>query len=624
MESVKNDATPVEKKHQVDEIVCPACGHFTGVYERCPRCGTYLPKRASLKFFKFFSLALAIFGLFFLYLWARNQELTPIKINSITETMNFAYVRINGVVTRDARVTYDEFANVKRPSYVTFNVSDDTGDIRVTAYKKVVEELIKEDLLPCVGDLVEMDGQLRVRGTNISITLQTIKQYKLTKAPAEPIELEDLGEEYVDKNVQIKGKIVNILEPREGSRAPHTLVIKDDTTSASMVFWNDVADALKAQASFKVGAAIVAKVTVGEHRNQIQLSLKNASDIEFKDEPTTTETPVQAMTISEVGKQAQNAIVKLDGNVVSLRDFNGGRKGFFRDETGSVEIVFWNNEFQEDLSFLEKIMPGKRLQVTAKVNFYRDKVQVHPLGIKNTKIVERKITEKKLSEVNKDDINQVVIITGTILNKIHLQPGIKLILKDEENHKMGVMLFNRIFQNSQVAMEMKENDIVYIKGIVQEHKELLQVQPETIHDIRIVGHETVKPVEIVPDIPKVDESAPAVPSTKELKSEVTTAPTDSVDLSNVDQVKDHIGKQVTVQAIVVSQDILPNGLIALSLYGETSNILLIISDELFHQNVEKVAQCMEGVEIKVTGRVTVYNDTPQITLENIDHLVVLP
>lgn len=74
MESVKNDATPVEKKHQVDEIVCPACGHFTGVYERCPRCGTYLPKRASLKFFKFFFPCIGHFwSILFIFMGSQSR-----------------------------------------------------------------------------------------------------------------------------------------------------------------------------------------------------------------------------------------------------------------------------------------------------------------------------------------------------------------------------------------------------------------------------------------------------------------------------------------------------------------------------------------------------------------------
>lgn len=530
MESAKTEATKSSDNNiPVDTTVCPACGHFVGVYERCPRCGTYLPKRTSLKFFKFFSLFLAIFGLFFLYLWVLNQKLPTIKISTISETMNFAYVHLTGVVSRDAQVYYDEFDNgIKRPSRIGFTMQDETGSIYVGAFKTVAEQMIEKNILPAAGDKVDIEGQLKVKGNNINITIQAIDQIQLQEAEAVSLALKDIDNEYLDKAVKIKGEIVNIREPREGSRAPYTMLVSDGATSVSMVFWNRVAQALSN--TMKVGSKITAKVTVGMYNGQPQLKLTKAQDITFdeakkdavQEVAPTKNTEAVLMKVADVATKAQDSLVRLEGVLVAYNEFSGGYKGYFRDDSGSIEIIFWNNEFKDAPAFLKQMKVGVRLNFVAKVNFHKGKVQVHPCGVKNTTI-----------------------------------------LKDEKPTEIAK-----------------------------------QVQ--------------------TPVVDKKETSVVAVPE----KEAVT--PTDSIELADLTQVQEHLQKRVTIVATILQVDVLPNGLYAFTIVDNKDNSLLLIVHEKQYEEAEaKFQACKENVKIKVTGKATVYNNTPQISLQNVNELIIV-
>lgn len=527
MESAKTEASnPIDNNIPVDTTVCPACGHFVGVYERCPRCGTYLPKRTSLKFFKFFSLFLAIFGLFFLYLWVLNQKLPTIKISTISETMNFAYVHLTGVVSRDAQIYYDEFDNgIKRPSRITFTMNDETGSISVGAFKTVAEQMIEKNILPAAGDKIDVEGQLKVKGNYINITIQAIDQIQLQEAEAVSLALKDIDNEYLDKAVKIKGEVINIREPREGSRAPYTMLISDGAASVSMVFWNSVAEALSN--NMKVGSKVTAKVTVGMYNGQPQLKLTNAQDITFEDvkkdavqEVVTKNTEAVLMKVADVATKAQDSLVRLEGVVVAFNEFSGGYKGYFKDDSGSIEIVFWRNEFKDNPDFLKQIKVGVRLNFVAKVNFHKGKVQVHPCGVNNTTI-----------------------------------------LKEE------------------------------------------------------------KPIATPAQTPVVAEKATSVVAVPE-KEAVT--PTDSIELADLTQVQENLQKRVTVVATILQVDVLPNGLYAFTIIDNKDNsLLLIVHEKLYEEAEAKFQACKENVKIKVTGKATVYNNNPQISLQNANELIIL-
>ena len=78
------------------DITCPSCGRFTGTYTTCPSCGAPVEKRMRILVFRWGAGGVAVLGLLLLYLAAVYSDIEPIKANEVTETMNFAFVRVTG------------------------------------------------------------------------------------------------------------------------------------------------------------------------------------------------------------------------------------------------------------------------------------------------------------------------------------------------------------------------------------------------------------------------------------------------------------------------------------------------------------------------------------------------
>lgn len=104
---------------------------------------------------KVIAVLLATVGLGLLYVAARHRDPPVVQIREITPVMNFAHVRIIGIVPKRAYIGKDG-------DYVSFSVEDESGQIRIAAYRDVARKLIASKRLPEAGDLIEVRGSLSV------------------------------------------------------------------------------------------------------------------------------------------------------------------------------------------------------------------------------------------------------------------------------------------------------------------------------------------------------------------------------------------------------------------------------------------------------------------------------
>ena len=157
---------------------CPSCGRDTGANELCPHCGADLKRRLQIRTFGILAIVVAVVGV------ARACSSSPrarpfptVKISDITSTSNYAYVQINGVVSRGPNYNPDAQS-------ITFWVRDDSGEIMVSAFRDQTQELIAADRVPAPGDTIALQGTLRVRDETPSLTIDSADAVKLTRATA--------------------------------------------------------------------------------------------------------------------------------------------------------------------------------------------------------------------------------------------------------------------------------------------------------------------------------------------------------------------------------------------------------------------------------------------------------
>ncbi len=158
-----------------EEVFCPKCRRYVGTLEKCPYCRARVPTRLSVRVLKWGGLALAIFGILFLYVDLHTtriivKETPTVKISELTPMMNYANVYITGKAAVVIFYDYD--------SHIWMNVVDldnENADIGITVYDSETKRLIEmekqrlaqgssEPKFPAAGDILTVRGAPVVRG----------------------------------------------------------------------------------------------------------------------------------------------------------------------------------------------------------------------------------------------------------------------------------------------------------------------------------------------------------------------------------------------------------------------------------------------------------------------------
>lgn len=372
--------------YQPDDIRCPKCGHFVGALTRCPNCKARVPKRMSVRAVRMAAIVLGVVGLFLLYLMARHREIPLVRIADIQPMMNFAYVRIEGTVSGDARL-YREGDRVRS---LRFFVDDGTGEIPVTVYRAQAQTLLEEDRIPRAGDRVEAAGSLSVSADdNIQLRLQVPSQLVLERAKVESTPLSAITSDLENQPVEVVGRIVAVAPPPEGTRRPWNVRIGDDEVTQTLIFWGDVYDRIEGRERLQPGQRVRARATVETHRNRPQLKVLTGRDLVFLDgeEPTPTgdkpeparrepsaypKTPIGDITADHRGRR-----VTVEGVVTDAFSPSPGSRAPHRltleADGKTLDVIFW-----EAVAGRLRGLPGNGLLVEAggTIDEYKGRLQL--------------------------------------------------------------------------------------------------------------------------------------------------------------------------------------------------------------------------------------------------------
>ncbi len=166
------------KKDSQNGGLCPACNRYIGSISTCPYCDVEIPKPPLIRGLHTVAVLLATVGLFLLYITAINHNPQLVEVADITPAMNFAHVRMNGIVQRKPYIS-------RNKDYLSFRIHDPSGEIKIIARHKTAEILIGTKKLPAKGERVEARGNLHASAHDAYLEIQlpehlTIKQQKQT------------------------------------------------------------------------------------------------------------------------------------------------------------------------------------------------------------------------------------------------------------------------------------------------------------------------------------------------------------------------------------------------------------------------------------------------------------
>src|SRR5512140_3365285 len=190
---------------------CPSCGRDSGSNEICPHCGADLKHRLRIRNVGLASIVVAFLGLIVLYIFATHAPIAQVKIRDVESSFNYAYVQIDGTVTRGPNYNADSKS-------LTFFVRDDTGELMVSAFRSAADALIVADKVPALGDTVSVQGTLRVRENVPALNVESIQALSIQRATANP-PARDIGSitsADVLQGVTLRGRVRSIKVPYDG------------------------------------------------------------------------------------------------------------------------------------------------------------------------------------------------------------------------------------------------------------------------------------------------------------------------------------------------------------------------------------------------------------------------
>ena len=273
--------------------------------------------------------------------------------------MNYAYVRIEGIVP--AFVSLQD-------GYLSFRVMDAGGDLRVSAYRNVVGQLIAQQRVPKPGDHVIVEGTLRIRDDEPSLVLNTVEGLIVETPDAPAIKLSALDVMGIGEKATVTGQVRRI---RQISPRLQVITLRDGSATADMLLPLDDG-VFGAVPPLNEGDWITVAGGVGEFRDTKQLLPSSAVDIMKTPAPSPNLRPLNALSNDLLGQW-----VGVQAQVDDLRPFKQGMRLMLSEGDVTITAVLFDRVWQS-LPFSETLQAGDVLQLQGELSDYRGELEIVP------------------------------------------------------------------------------------------------------------------------------------------------------------------------------------------------------------------------------------------------------
>ncbi|MBI4672689.1 MAG: hypothetical protein HY741_13605 [Chloroflexi bacterium] len=499
--------------HQVG-ATCPSCGRFVGPLEKCPYCGADIKKRLPLRYLKLACLLFAILGVALLVFAASGAATPTTKIGAIGATMNYAYVRLEGTVTRGP--LYDPDAPALR-----FYLADDTGEIQVGAFRDVTQALVAAGKIPTAGDHVIVEGTLRVRDDFTSFNLASADKVQIVPPTASEITIGAVGYDDELHYVVVRGAVREIRQPYQGLTL---ITLGDASGELDVAVSGDIEKLYGAVSPFELGDAVTVQGIVTYFRDSPQLVLRHPND--FK-KLAVDNTAAAMVRIGEIDAARVNQRVQVSAQVTRVSKFSQGMRATLADDSGEITLVLWQDVYDQipNASALKK---GAQVQVLGKVSQYRGEFEIVPQRAgdvrisaavaqnsetpqpgttapsssaepTNTPRPTREPTDapvtRTIGSLTQTDKDAVVVVTGAITRASSFSQGMRYTL-DDGTGKITLLIWKDVLEKLGFRDELQQGAQVRVTGKVDVFNDTLEVIPAHASDVELIAAAPVQTVEV--------------------------------------------------------------------------------------------------------------------------------
>ncbi len=498
---------------------CPSCGRYVGPLHACPYCGSRMSGRMPIRVVKLAAIVLATVGLAVLWFAATRTEVPTVGIGRAGATMNLAYIRVEGRCTRVP--SYDP-----RTGYLSFWISDETGELHVASYRAETQALIEEGRVPALGDHVAVAGTLRIRDDFRSLTVNAPEEVVIARAEPETSSIGAIAPEQIYRRVRVRGQVRQVVEPYDGL----TLInVRDGTGTIDVALSHDLIALCGITPALEIGQPVEVVAAVSRYGGAAQLVPASAADVV----PLDHEVPIAARRfVMELSPGDVGAWVAVRGTVIDIAPFSRGVKLMLDDGSGAITVLLWQDVYEglrDELTGLprgQELASGAEIEVQGELAQYRGELEVIPelaadMRVLATTSLDRPTTEGAeptiptstpspatsptptttvlppaetastpggglvpIPAVAADRVGEIVTVRGTVVDAVSFSDGFKLTL-DDGHGKIVLLMWHDAYDACSDRSQIGVGATLWATGEVSQYEGQLQIEPRSGGDVRV-------------------------------------------------------------------------------------------------------------------------------------------
>jgi DNA/RNA endonuclease YhcR with UshA esterase domain len=590
---------------------CPSCGRDVGTDEICPHCGADLKRRVKVRAFGIAAIVVAVAGVAVLLFFASRAPVPAVKVSDIESTSNYAYVQLDGVVSRGPNYNLDSQS-------ITFWVRDDTGEIMASAFRDQTQGLIAADRVPAPGDAITLQGTLRVRDGTPSLTIDSADSVKLARATASAADraIGSIAPADERRGVRVVGVVRKISEPYTGLKL---ITLRDATGAIDVAIPTDFEAAFGAAPPMTIGQSIQVVGAVTLFEDTPQISVRRGADITPLKEAVE---PAKFVPLPELTEAYAGKWARTQGEIVDVTPGDKNTRLTLSDKDRRLTVLIWPDAWarlpQADFQ------PGAKLAVRGKVNLFNGELEIVPELPADVEVLARAAPvaaqAKAIGAITPGDVKSLIVTQGTIEKASPFSLGTRYELGDPSG-SIILLVWNEAIDPQQQE-RLAVGATLSVTGQIDEFNQQLEIVPRSPDDVVVLAAPvaaleptaTSAPAATAAPTATVEATAPAGPAQTPAATstpEPTAAPVVSGAVLPIRSVTgDSVGETVTVRGKVVDTASFSAGFKFL-LDDGTGRIQLTLFDSNY-KFVPNRAGLNLGADVQVTAEVAEFQGVQEL------------
>lgn len=440
----------------------------------------------ALRSLRWAGLALAAAGVAVLLFLAGSSRVPAVRIGDLEPAMNWAYVRVEGTVSRQPAIDPESGA-------LKLWLRDETGEILAMAYRAEAEALGAAGRLPVMGDGLALEGTLRVREEFFTLTINLPDAVEVR--PAEPVsatidEVHAGLAALAGQKVRLRGAVRGLRSPYAGLQL---LSLRDETAAIEVVLPAVPEPGLPAAGEagpllprLVPGQALEVVGAVDSYGGTAQVSVGRWSDLALLEGEVTVAPPRRAGDLSagDVGRWA-----RLQGEIAEAQPFSAGLKLALDDGTGRVTVLLWD-DLLRSLPEAGELAAGATLDVQGEVTEYRGELEIEPELLSDLRLLlppaPREVPARAAGELSAGDLGQVVRVEGVLRSLRPFSAGRKGLL-DDGTGTVTLLLWQDVCDGLPNLDELQPGARLRVEGEVAEYGGDLEIVPLGPAGVAVTG-----------------------------------------------------------------------------------------------------------------------------------------